>query len=112
MTEIGPENINGPLIPQTSNLGQEETKIFRADRIQITGQTTTNSITIANGVVSGIDIPINLQDAANKEYVDNTVYFSKGITKKIITTASNVTYTTEQILCRKILRKSKWEFTI
>ena len=53
-------------------------------------------ITISNGIISGIDDPINDKDAANKNYVNETLNINKTLTE--INTNYNITYTGANII--------------
>lgn len=82
----------GPTIPGTTNQYANETILMNvSNSVNHLRQFQSNSITngtatLSNGILSGLDNPINANDAANKQYIDS-VY---GI--NINTSANSVQY--------------------
>jgi len=90
--------MQGPLIPQYSQFQTEYTKLLKVNEL------TNNIITIKNGSISGLTIPIDPYDLSNNKYLNDTLDFSKTLTEVFIDSASDVTYTSDQLLSSIIYR--------
>jgi hypothetical protein len=81
-----------PLIPPSVTYQNISTSILKFQELY------NKDIIIKSGTISGLAQPINLSDAANIEYVNDTLNFSDVNSVSLINDSRDITYTAQQLV--------------